>query len=439
MTRWSRRSLLAGGVALGLPALELLRPRPVRGALDSEPRRFIGYFVPNGVARATWTPPPGPALTLSPSLAALAPVQDRVVVLSGLANGPAVPEVAGSHATGTAAFLSAAHPRRSETDVHAGTSLDQRLAAAVGHLTPLPSLQLGCEGGGSIGACDIGYSCAYYRSISWAGPTRPLPKLTSPRLVFDLLVAGDDLSQSAAERAQRRATRRSVLDSVLADAGDLRRELGAVDRARLDEYLDGLRALERQLEAPAAIGACDPGERPDAPHDFPEHVAMMTELMVIALRCDRTRAITFMLGNAASNRDYSFIGAAGGHHDLSHHAGDPAKKSALELIDAWQVTQFAHLLMRLAETPAGDDGSLLDATAVLFGSDVGDGNSHTHVDLPVLLAGLPAAWGGGRHLSYETGTPIARLFVSVLQALGQDDQTFGDDGDGPLAGLATGA
>lgn len=430
----SRRALLAGGaVAVGLPFLDLMRPL-ARGANSPRPRRLLCWFVPNGVLGPAWTPPgAGPGLELSPSLLALAPVRARVNVLTGLANAPGLPDLPGSHASGTAAFLTARKARRSETDLYVGVSLDQRHAAAIAGATALPSLQLGCEGGGAMGACDIGFACAYHRSISWSSPTTPLPKLTAPRLVFDLLVAGADPDAGAAERLRRRHDRRSVLDVVLADARDLRDDLGVDDRLRLDAYLDGLRALERELDAPP--GACAAGARaPDEPRDFPAHVDAMIELMVLALACDRTRAITFMVGNAASNRAFPFLGVDGGHHDLSHHAGDAVKKAALQQVDAWQVGRFAHLLARLAATPDGDR-DLLASTICLYGSDVGDGNAHTHHDLPVLLGGGDDVWAGGRHLVYETGTPLARLHVSILQALGLSDTRFGDDGEGPLPGL----
>lgn len=428
----SRRALLAGGaVAVGLPFLDVMRP-PARAAGPVRPRRLLCYFVPNGVRGDAWFPAPDPVLQLSPSLAALAPVKERVIVFSGLANAPGSPELPGSHASGTAAFLTARKARRSEVDLHVGVSLDQRYAAAIAGATPLDSLQLGCEGGGSFGACDIGFACAYHRSISWSSPTTPLPKLTSPRLAFDLLLAGDDPGASAAARARRRAQRRSVLDVVLADVHDLEGDLGVGDRVRLDAYLEGLRALERQVDAPA--GACPAASPPGEPADFLAHLDLMNELMVLAFACDRTRVLTFMLGNAASNRAFPFLGVEGGHHDLSHHAGDAAKIAGLRQVDAWQAAQFARLLQRLADTPEGD-GDLLRSTIVLLGSDVGDGNSHSHHDLPVLLAGGDDLWGGGRHLAYETGTPLARLYVSLLQALGLPDTRFGEDGDGPLPGL----
>lgn len=209
----------------------------------------------------------------------------------------------------------------------------------------------------------------------------------------------------------------------------------ATEGGRLDAYLSGLRVLERQIDAPTELGACTTAAPPGEPSDFPAHVKTTTELMVLALACDRTRVISFMLGNATSNRGYPFLGVEGGHHDLSHHAGDPTMLAALRQVDAWNIAQFAHLLQRLAETPDGD-GHLLRSTIVLLGSDVGNGNMHTHHDLPILVAGADDRWGGGRHLVYETGTPLARLHVSILQALGLSDTRFGEDGDGPLAGLA---
>ena len=428
-----RRALLGGAaVTLAFPWLEAAAAPRSRAA---PPRRLLAWYTPNGYLPAAWNPASaGPALDLSPTLAPLAPLAADILLIRGLANAPAIPDTPGDHATGTGAFLTAARPRRSESAVRAGVSVDQRIARALANRTRLPSLELGCEPGGAIGRCDIGYGCAYYRSVAWSSPTTPLPKLTDPRRVLDVLTAGEDPTAAATERARRRALRRSVLDAVLADAADLRAGLGAADRERVDAYLDGVRGLERQIDAiDRSPTICPEGPVLLDSSDLPAHVAAMTELMVLALRCDLTRVITFMLGNAASNRVHAFLGVQGGHHDLSHHAGDPAKKADLARVDAWQVACLAALLARLASTPEGD-GRLLDRTLVYASSELGDGNLHAHDDLPVLVAG-GGAWPTGRQLLVPPGTPLARLYVAFLAAFGVHEP-FGDDGDRPLDGLA---
>ena len=431
----SRRRLLGGAsVLIGLPLLDAMLPRPIRGAPPAPVKRLLCYYTPNGMHMPAWTPAQtGADFELPPILAPLAPVRDEVLVVSGLANEAAHPLGSGQHACGTAGFLTAALARRSETALEVGVSLDQVYAAKVGRATRMPSLQLGVVGGGSSGHCDNGFGCGYARNISWATPTLPLPKLVSPRLAFDLMFAGHDPNASAAEAAARRARRSSVLDHVRQDARSLRTELGGDDRNKLGEYLDSLRALELRVTAEAATCEVD-GFTPEY-EDFAGHVDVMTDLMVLALRCDVTRVISFMLGNSASNQSYEFIGVPGSHHDLSHHAGDPGKQALLAQIGAWEVAQLAALLIRLRAVAEGE-GTLLDSTLVFFSSELSDGNSHRHDDLPVLLAG-----GGlhtGRHLTYTDQRPIADLFLGMLDVLGAPAERFGLDGTTPLTDLAAG-
>jgi hypothetical protein len=428
--RLSRRTMLGGaGVLLGLPLLDAMAPRELRGAAPAPAQRLLCYYAPNGMHMPAWTPTQvGAGFDLPQILAPLAPVRERVLVLSGLANEAAHPLGSGQHACGTAGFLTAELATRSETELHVGVSLDQLHAARVGRATRLPSLQLGVSGGASSGQCDNGFGCGYARNISWATPTRPLPKLTSPQVAFDLMFAGYDPTASAAEVAARRARRSSVLDHVRADADSLRRELGGDDRDRLGEYLAAVRALELRISADSAA-TCELGEFTPEYLDFAGHVEVMTELMVLALRCDITRTISFMLGNSASNQSYEFIGVPGSHHDLSHHAGDPEKKALLAEIGAWEVAQLTDLLIRLRAVPEGE-GTLLDSTLVFFSSELSDGNNHSHDDLPVLLAG--AGLAGGRHLAYPDQRPIADLFLRMLDLLGAPQQRFGADGTTPL-------
>nr|WP_255216540.1 DUF1552 domain-containing protein [Pseudenhygromyxa sp. WMMC2535] len=444
----SRRTFLRraalGGAALGLslPWLEALEPRS-RAAAPEQPRRFIAYYTPNGMVPGVWRPKTedGPLLAdaLSPTLSPLAGLEDQLLVLSGLDNSASDPGVPGHHAAGTAGFLTAALANKSETDLHLGPSIDQLYADHLRGKTPLHSLQLGLEGGGAgTGHCDNGFACAYSRSISWAGPRSPLSKITSPRVALDILLAGDDPQASATQRERERALRKSALDSVQADTAALRARLGSSDRTRLDDYLESVRALERRVEQVAP--SCDTGDLPLALDDLEqgdtdEHARLMAEVMVLALRCDLTRSLSFMLGNSASTRAYPQLGIANAHHDLSHHGGDVDKLQELVVIEAWQMAQLAYLLQRLRETPEGE-GNLLDHSLVLMSSELSNGSNHSHVALPVLLAG---SGGGvvspGRHLVYPEGTEYGGLLLAIVQALGVDVDQVGRGGVTALAGL----
>jgi hypothetical protein len=444
-TRLTRRALLGGaGVALAIPALESLLPRKAARAGGSPiPRRMVVWYVPNGINGATanaWRPTAeGAGYALTPMLAPLGALRSEVLVLSGLANRPAQASYGGTndgpgdHARGTGCFLTNARLVKTEgTGIRAGISMDQVAAAAVGMATRFPSLQLGVDGGGATGGCDSGYSCAYARNISWASPTTPLPKLTNPITVFDRLFAA---GESAALQARRRAYQASVLDYVRGDATRLQGAVGASDRAKLDEYLTAVRELERRVMMTGGA-VCMTPPRPVEGLAFAEHVAVMNQLMAMALRCDLTRVVTFMLGNAGSGRDYSFIGASGAHHELSHHQSDPDKLQKLERIGTWEVRQFAGLLAQLQAMREPDGSSVLDHTAALFSSEIADGNGHWHYGLPALLAGrCGGQLNPGRHVSYASEQPIANLFVAMLRAVGADVMNFGLEGTRPLANL----
>ncbi len=434
----SRRRWLGGaGALVGLPLLEAAVPH-AQAADDVEPKRLLTYYVPNGMPMGAWTPAQtGPAFELSPLLAPLAAVRDEIVVVSGLRNAPADIDTAGHHASGTAGFLTAAQARRSESSPQLGPSVDQVFAEQHSGGTLIDSLALGLSGGDGFGNCDNGFSCAYSRSISWVDGVTPRSKIISARLAFDLMFHGQDPAATASQRARTRARRGSVLDYVGAQAQTLRGELTVADKVKVDEYLQAVREVERRIEL-SVDAACTTDDLEQAllqePVDRVEHLELMHELMVLAFRCDATRAITFMLGNSASNRAFPWLGIGQGHHDLSHHAGDPAKQQALEQVSRWEMEQFGHLLQRLRDTPALD-GSLLDHCLVLFGSELADGNAHTHDPLPVVLAGRAGgAMTPGHHLD-ASGHAWGELLVSVLHALDVPVERFGDDGEGPLPGL----
>ncbi len=438
--RLNRRTFLGGaGTLLGLPLLEAMIPigRSAFAATDS-PTRLLAYYVPCGIHMQAWTPAQtGSDYQLSPTLAPLAKVRQDVLVLTNLANRPAKPDGPGDHAAGTGSFITATHVRKTEgDDILNGISLDQWVARERGHLTPLPSLELGMDGGGSAGNCDSGYSCAYARNIAWSGPQTPVPKLTEPQRVFDRLFAGFDTSQTALDRQRRAALNQSVLDYVLSDIRRMQQKLGAADRAKLEEYFTSVEQLERQL-VDAAPSACTVPDRPAASGlSLTAKARLMADLMVLAFQCDLTRVQTFMLANAGSNRRYDFLGIDQGHHELSHHQNLQTNYDKLKIIDHWEVQQFAYLLEKLKSTVDGDGKSLLDTATVFFSSEISDGNRHNHTDMPILLAGRANGYfATGRHIRYSKEQPVANLFISMLDAMGLPVQTFGDDGTGTLPEL----
>ncbi|MEE9386564.1 MAG: DUF1552 domain-containing protein [Nannocystaceae bacterium] len=439
---WSRRAFLGGaGAVVGLPFLESMFPtRAARADLRQVPLRLVNFYVPNGIHMPAWTPQTeGADYDLPPILASLVNEQagvslrEDVLVLTGLSNEPSRPDGPGDHAAGTAGFLTCRHIRKSETDIQCGISMDQVFANKIGDATPLASLQLGIEGGSNQGNCDSGYGCAYSRNISWANETTPLSKLTAPKLAFDLVFGGFDPSASDEELARRKAYRLSVLDYVKEEATQLMGRLGKSDAEKLDEYLTGVRDLESRLENGESL-ACDSGGFDASFTDFREQVDVTLDLMVLALQCDATRAITFMLGNASSGRSYDFLDVVGAHHDISHHGDDPENFSRLQTIDTWEVAQFVRLIQRMKEIEEGES-NMLENSLVMFGSEIEDGNSHAHTNLPILVAGRAGgAIQSGRHMVFD-GEPVADLFTSMLGALGVSVPSFGDDGTGPLQGL----
>jgi hypothetical protein len=443
----SRRTMLGGaGALIALPWLEAMLPRAARRATAepaATPLRALFYYLPCGIHMQSWTPATeGPGYALPKILEPLVDAQTMVdlkgdvLVLSGLANNPAKPEGPGDHASGTSGFLTCTHVLKSEIEFLNDISIDQLIANAIGEQTPHRSLQFGTASGSTMGNCDSGYSCAYTSNVSWADPKTPLPKLSSPQVIFDLLFSGFDPGATAEELARRRANRLSVIDYAGGQVEALQQKLGKTDRDKLDQYLTGLRDLEKRVTNEQTEAICElPAMFSGAFQDYQGHVDLMTELMVLSLQCDQTRVITFMLENAGSGRNYEFIGAPGSHHEISHHQSLPENYAKLEIINHWEIAQFAKLLQKLKSSPEGD-GNLLDNTVVYLSSEIADGNAHNHNNLPVLLAGkLGGALSPGRHVKYAGEPPLANLFVSIANAFGIATDTFGDDGTGPLPNL----
>lgn len=441
MRPMDRRTILRGmGVAMALPLLDAMSSRasaqaasssravPDSGAKDAAPLRLVYVYTPNGVNRDLWTPTaPGAFDALPPTLAPLEAWKSDLLVLGGLAlnTARANGDGPGDHARAGAAFLTCAQPRKTDGAVHVGTSIDQLAAKRIGTATRFRSLEIGCEDGAQSGQCDSGYACAYSSNISWSGPNTPVPKEVDPRQLFDRLFREGEEDETPAEREARLARRRSVLDLVREDARRLAKSLGADDRRKLDEYETSVRELERRF-ARAADGqgdVPDPLRPAGTPKDRGEHARLMADVLVLALRTDSTRIATFGLANEGSNASHAAIGVPEGHHEVSHHGGDPAKREKVARIDRFHVECFAHLVGRLAE--ADERGvRLLDSTHVLLGSGIGDGNRHDHDDLPIVVLG--GGVRGGRYVVAPKETPLANLHVTLARRIGVEVERFGD-------------
>ncbi|MBL9175019.1 MAG: DUF1552 domain-containing protein [Verrucomicrobiales bacterium] len=442
----SRRSFLRGlGAGIALPTLASMPGAPagsgpVRAAARATtaagtPLRSVFVFFPNGAIPSEWWPADGSAATpsgLSRTLEPLEPVRRHVQLVAGLDNLAANPgpDGAGDHARGNGTFLTCVRLRKSSTDLRAGTSIDQLIAGQVGSLTRLPSLELTCDHIRKSSGCDSGYSCAYQFNISWRNATTPMTAENNPRLVFERLFGAGSPGERAANRRRRQQEQRSVLDFVLEDARALQRRLDARDREKLDQYLTGLREVEERItRAERFPDVRDPGV--DTPAGIPgthgEHIQLMNDLLVLALQTDTTRVATLQLSYDGSNRSFSEIGIAEGHHDLTHHQNRPDWIRKVAEIDRWYVAQFAQLLQKLEAVQEVDGHTLLHNSMVTYGSGNADGNRHTHSNLPVLLAG-----GGGGTLTpgrtvHHGSRPLANLYLSLADRMGLAGlERFGD-------------
>lgn len=432
-----RRTFLRGlGTAMALPALEAMLPSSVLAAPAAgkvAPKRMAFLFVPNGMNMKEWTPATeGTGYELPSILEPLKNVRDDVTILSGLthdkarANG----DGAGDHARSVAAFLTSSQPRKTDgADIRVGISVDQLAAQRIGKETRFASLEIGCERGAQAGNCDSGYSCAYSSNISWRSETTPMAKEVDPRLVFERLFTNGDSAESAESRAKRNMYRQSILDLVTEDASRLKGQLGTNDQRKLDEYFTAVREIEQRLERTERSGDVQIAglQKPSGiPQTYADHIRLMADMLILAFQADLTRIATFMFANDGSNRPYPMIGISDGHHELSHHGRDPEKLEKIRRINRFHMEQLAYLLERMKSIKEGN-GTLLDNSMIVYGCGISDGDRHNHDDLPVLLAGR----GGGtikpgRHVRYPKETPMANLFVSMLDRVNVPVQGFGD-------------
>lgn len=470
----SRRTVLRGfGTALALPWLEAMSGNS--GALSSwgseiinpfDPTNGMGsvshpatttrmafFFVPNGIHMPDWKPrlseeseqeesDQRTEFELGSMMESLAPLKEKLNIFGGLSlrNADALGNGPGDHARSSAAFLTGAHPHKTKgANIRNGISVDQIAASAIGHLTKLRSLELGIEASAVAGDCDSGYSCAYTSNIAWRDEKSPLPKEVNPAAVFERLFGSPVEQETRQALAKRESRRKSVLDFVSEDARSLNRQLGNSDRHKLDEYFYAVREIERRIVSTDKLDQTESDalsfSRPSGvPVKFDEHAKLMMDMLVLAFQTDSTRVGTFAFANEGSNRVYRHLGIRDGHHIISHHGNAHEKQQMISQINQFHLELFSHFLTRLDRIDEGGR-SLLDNSMILYGSGIADGNTHSHHNLPIMMAG---SGGGqiatGRFIRCRKKTPLTNLYCSMLQRVGVTDPAVGDS-EGPLEEL----
>jgi hypothetical protein len=413
----SRRTFLRGaGVAVGLPLLDAMIPAwTALAQTAASPKPRMGFlYLPHGAIMEQWTPAAeGVNFELPPILKPLAPFQKQLTIVSGLENKPAIaPPV---HALNPGTWLSCVTPRASQ-EPYGGVTVDQIAAALIGQETPLPSLEVATEGRGGGGACDRSYGCSYGGTISFRTPSTPLPMEADPRKLFEKLFGQGDTPQERKAIGKQYA---SILDLITQEAADLQRRLDAPDRARLGDYLESVREIERRVQKMEAqdLSSLD---LPDVPvgTTFDQRLNLMFDMIALAYQANLTRVFSFMMAAEGSNVAYNHIGVSDAFHPLSHHQNDKARKERLVRIQTYHSQAFARFLTKLAAMPDGD-GSMLDHAILLYGSNMSNSNAHDEFPLPTLVVGGGCGKiKGGQHLRYPDRTPLANLHLTLLDRAG---------------------
>ena len=434
-----RRTFLKGvGVTLALPLLDAMVPASTllaRTAAVPLPR--LGFvYVPHGAIMDQWTPKEvGDGFEFTRILKPLEPYRNYLNVVSGFGHRAA--DTTAVHSLSPTTWLSGVRPKATQgVDAYAGVTADQIAAQAIGQDTVLPSMELATEDhSGLLGACDRDYGCIYMNTLSWRTPTTPMPMEINPRKVFEQMFGDGGSAQARLARIQED---RSILDAITGEARKLQLQVGPSDRETLDQYLENVREIERRIQQAEKSTGDETLELPERPAGVPfnyeEHIKLMFDLIALAYQANVTRVTTFMVAREVSNRTYPQVGVPDGHHAVSHHQNRPDKMERNARIQTYNVGLFAYFLDRLKKTPDGD-GSLLDHSVILYGSNMSNSNAHDHFPLPTLVAGSGAGTiKGGRHLRYPDHTPMTNLLVSVLNKVGVHEDTLGDS-TGPLSDL----
>ncbi len=416
-----RRTFLRGlGVSVALPMLNAMTP--AASAEEALPPRIGFTYVPHGADMNTWTPKDsGNNFEFSPTLKALEPFRKSTTVITNLKRGGTVTEM---HAGASSGWLSGAIPKRTEgEDYGVGVTVDQVLAKHIGQDAPFPSIEFATEDfTGYVGGCAPGYSCAYMNTISWATATNPLPMEINPRTAFERLF-GD--GGSGAQRTRGAQEDSSLLDAITEEARSLGKHLGAHDKARMNDYLDNIREIERRIQHVEEHNGTNVSliDKPiGIPESFEEHTALMFDLLALALQADLTRVFTFMMSRESSYRTFSQIGVSDPWHVVSHHGDQPEKVARAAKINAYCVSMFAKFLEKLRSTPERD-GSLLDTSLMFYGSGMGNSNVHATDPLPMVAVG--GGLKGNRHLVLPPKTEIGNLWLTVAHRYGVPMDKFG--------------
>jgi len=419
----SRRTLLRGaGAAVALPFLDSMLPAQTRMPKGTLRAGFV--YVPHGAILPQWTPiGDGADFKFSRILKPLEPFRDRITVVTGCAIN-----AENGHAISNSMWLNGVRPAHG-TEIRSGTTADQLIAEKIGQDTTYPSLELATEDhSAELGSCGGDYACAYMNTISWRNPTTPNPMELNPRVVFERLFGGD--GATAAERMARLQDNLSLLDGVTASAKDLSTTLDARDRARLTDYLDNVREIERRISQAEKKNTESELAAPDTPAGIPdsfeEHAKLMFDLWALAFQGDITRVTTFMMARELSTRTYPQVGVSEGHHPVSHHQNVPEQIEKHAKINTYHVSLLAGFLEKLRNTPDGD-GNLLDHSMILYGSGMSNGNVHSHDILPAVIAGGTAGrLKGNRHVKVPLMTPLSNVLVSLIDKAGVSTEHLGD-------------
>jgi hypothetical protein len=432
----SRRTVLRGaGAALALPFLDAMVPAATalaQTAATPKPR-FVGCFVPHGMAPGYWVPDKeGTDFDFKFCFKPLEPFREHLTLLSGLHSRSAEPPpgVTGADHWVAAAFRCGNKPKKTAgADVYAGTTIDQIIAQKIGQDTLMPSMQLAVEDPGANSSnCGEGYSCVYTNTISWSSPTQPLPMELNPQVVFERMF-GD--GTTVEQRATRRKLDRSILDSITGNLSHLRKEFSPSDRARLDDYTENVREIERRLQIAMKASAVAPSDMSvpvGVPQSFDEHIKLQFDLLALAFQADITRIGTLLFARDLTGRTYPESEAPTlGFHGGSHHGEDPRRINEYAKLNQYHIKMLAHLVENLSKTRDGD-GTLLDHSLVLYGSNMGNSNQHLHYDVPHVLVGkLNGKLKGNRHLAYPTKqVPTGNLLLSILDKFDIHQESIGD-------------
>jgi hypothetical protein len=414
----SRRTFLRGaGVTVGLPLLDAMIPAwTALAQTAASPKPRMGFmYLPHGAIMDQWTPAAeGKSFELTPILKPFAPFQKQLTIVSGLENkGAIAPPV---HALSPGTWLSCMTPPEGQ-EPHGGVTVDQLAAAHLGQDTPLPSLEVATEGrGGNGNACDRNYGCSYGNTISFRTPTTPLPMEADPRKLFERLFGQGDTPQERKAIAKQYS---SILDLVTSEAADLRKNLDAQDRARLGDYLESVREIERRIQKMEERDLTSL-DLPDVPvgSTFDQRLTLMFDMIALAYQANLTRVFSFMMAGEGSNQTYNHVGVSDAFHPLSHHQNDKLRKEKLVKIQTYHSQAFAKFLARLAAMPDGD-GSMLDHSILLYGSNMSNSNAHNHFPLPALVVGGGCGkLKGGQHLKYPDQTQLSNLLLTLLDRAG---------------------